>query len=42
MTTTRIIHARLIDGTGSDPVQDRTITVAEGRIVSVDDAQPAA
>ena len=42
MTRTRIIHARLIDGTGSDPVEDTTITVAEGRIVSVDHAEPAA
>lgn len=42
MTTTRIIHARLIDGTGADPVEDATITVTSGRIISVDHAKPAA
>jgi imidazolonepropionase-like amidohydrolase len=42
MTTTRVIHARLIDGTGADPVEDATITVRSGRIVSVDHAKPAA
>jgi imidazolonepropionase-like amidohydrolase len=39
---TRIVHARLIDGTGTDPVEDATITVSEGRIVSVDQAAPRA
>ena len=42
MTTTRIIHARLIDGTGADPVEDATITVTSGRIISVDHAKPTA
>jgi imidazolonepropionase-like amidohydrolase len=42
MTTTRFIHARLIDGTGADPVDDTTITVRDGRIVAVDHAAPAA
>lgn len=42
MTTTRIIHARIIDGTGADPVEDATITVTGGRITSVDHAQPVA
>jgi imidazolonepropionase-like amidohydrolase len=42
VTTTRVAHARLIDGTGADPVEDATITVAEGRIVCVDHVKPAA
>lgn len=42
MTPTRIVHARLIDGTGAGPVEDATITVRDGRIVAVDHAEPAA
>jgi imidazolonepropionase-like amidohydrolase len=39
---TRLVHARLIDGTGSDPVEDATITVRDGRVVAVDHARPSA
>jgi imidazolonepropionase-like amidohydrolase len=30
-----IRHARLIDGTGSDPVEDATLLISEGRVVEV-------
>lgn len=30
-----VTHARLFDGTGSDPLQDRTIELKNGRIVSI-------
>ena len=42
MATTRVIHARLIDGTGADPVDDATITITDGRITAVDSSPPSA
>ena len=38
---TRIINGRLIDGTGADPVDGVTVTVDDGRFVSVDQSEPS-
>ena len=37
-----LTHARVIDGTGSDPVQDQTIVIQGGKISSVGSAAPLA
>ena len=38
---TRIINARLIDGTGAGPQDGVTVTVDEGRFVSIDRSEPS-
>ncbi len=37
-----IVHARVWDGTGAPPVQDATVVVRDGRIVSVEKGEPPA